>query len=763
MFFVSRSQNFYGIITYRGPSIDFLSPLELLSIGGTEMTVDGSDFGFEFLSPISIFVCNQICSHATFVSPTSITCLAPPVPQPDYKQLKPVANVRCVVTVLVANSSGSFEGNVTFFRPSISLQSVLPEVAGSGVITVVGSAFGLDNPNPTLRIGSTACLATLWQSWTQLLCYIPQGSGFALDVSVTIFDRSARMVSAFSYPPPKILTVSPPSIPTVGSFITITGSNFGTNQTRIIVYTNGLPCSSPALIALNTISCFAAAGSGNNRIVSVSADDQIATMEALSYNPPSLYSVDPASMPANLVFEVTVTGSSMGVGASSYLLLNFSTGTWPYPIISGCSLLLPHFSAVCSVSTTSFPSEKTENGAVNLTVLIFVDSQASAALPVSILPRSSLAQLIVTVNSRYSPKSICVQLIRLLSAPSSCTFFIHNTTQSNPERRLLSDLVLMNVFLISSHSEFEAQKFMNNLVVLWSSNPKALQSIGIVGATFENELPVFSPPVTSSISTPVQTKSNSLPDWFVPSISVIFGSICFGIISFFLYRRRARRLALGSKRSSQNSSFDESEPTDVENVDEDQDQSDSFVSVEIEGNVASSVQVTHVNSDDEGVGVNLHPLDIQTNCKQFFGVSIDNLAFRHYRGYKIPLIAATLMDFVLNMGGQTTEGIFRLSAPSSETAAARIQIEVRVQVVDSYALFVTLRLQIDGLDCDEAIQKAQYAVDNCVIAAVLLKCWLRELPDSIVPQVIFIVVCTFNVCVFDNFSEPLQPMHSVGF
>jgi hypothetical protein len=107
------------------------------------------------------------------------------------------------------------------------------------------------------------------------------------------------------------------------------------------------------------------------------------------------------------------------------------------------------------------------------------------------------------------------------------------------------------------------------------------------------------------------------------------------------------------------------------------------------------------------------------------------------------------------MGGQTTEGIFRLSAPSRETAAARIQIEVRVQVVDSYALFVTLRFQIDGLDCDEAIQKAQHAVDNCVIAALLLKSWLRELPDSIVPQVIVIVVFAFHVYVFDNFFQKL--------
>ncbi len=43
--------------------------------------------------------------------------------------------------------------------------------------------------------------------------------------------------------------------------------------------------------------------------------------------------------------------------------------------------------------------------------------------------------------------------------------------------------------------------------------------------------------------------------------------------------------------------------------------------------------------------------------------------------------------------------------------------------------------QIEGLESDEAIQKARDAVGNCIVAAVLLKTWLRELPDSILPQV----------------------------
>jgi hypothetical protein len=64
--------------------------------------------------------------------------------------------------------------------------------------------------------------------------------------------------------------------------------------------------------------------------------------------------------------------------------------------------------------------------------------------------------------------------------------------------------------------------------------------------------------------------------------------------------------------------------------------------------------------------------------KRFYGLSIDNHITRKYRGYPVPLIAATLMEFVMIMDGQKTQGIFRLSAPSGEMAAARNQIEVCV-------------------------------------------------------------------------------------
>ena len=313
-----------------------------------------------------------------------------------------------------------------------------------------------------------------------------------------------------------------------------------------------------------------------------------------------------------------------------------------------------------------------------VTILVSFDSQASTALPAAILPRSSLAQLVVLVTAQYSRNSFSVQLLGLLSAPPSCNIFIRNVTSLNPERRLLSNSVVINMYVLSRRSDSEAQKSMDDLGGMWRANPKALQAIGVVDATFEIDLPVFSPRLTSSPTTRDEANSNSLPEWFVPSISVISGSILVGILSFFVYKQyRSRKLTLRGKTSSQNSSFNDSELTNAEDVDEDQHEMNDFVSIDIDGNLNSAAQGVRADSHVEGAGVNARHWDPHKEYKKYYGVSIGDLVTCPYRGYSVPLIAATLMDFVLNMGGPTTPGIFRLSAASRDIAAARNHIEVR--------------------------------------------------------------------------------------
>ena len=73
-----------------------------------------------------------------------------------------------------------------------------------------------------------------------------------------------------------------------------------------------------------------------------------------------------------------------------------------------------------------------------------------------------------------------------------------------------------------------------------------------------------------------------------------------------------------------------------------------------------------------------------------------------------------------------------------------------------------MRLLVDGLEGDEAIGKAQATVGNCVVAAVLLKTWFRELPDSVVPQVVCFLPPLHLRLALPFFSEALRSVCRVG-
>lgn len=80
--------------------------------------------------------------------------------------------------------------------------------------------------------------------------------------------------------------------------------------------------------------------------------------------------------------------------------------------------------------------------------------------------------------------------------------------------------------------------------------------------------------------------------------------------------------------------------------------------------------------DASGAAMSAQRRASKITTKRFYGLSIDNHLTRKFRGYPVPLIAAFLMDAVLEMEGSKTQGIFRLSAPTGEMAQARNQIEV---------------------------------------------------------------------------------------
>eukprot|EP01113_Clastostelium_recurvatum_P039835 TRINITY_DN6132_c0_g1_i1.p1 TRINITY_DN6132_c0_g1~~TRINITY_DN6132_c0_g1_i1.p1 ORF type:complete len:1145 (+),score=203.60 TRINITY_DN6132_c0_g1_i1:82-3435(+) len=122
-------------------------------------------------------------------------------------------------------------------------------------------------------------------------CYVGAGYGVKWDVNVTYAPPSSNgsismiFQEAFSYSPPVISTVSEVSL---GKVITLTGSNFGANQSEIIILLGGaIPCSSVRVVTPHEVlTCNISSMPSTILPISISVGNQnILSDTALIYNP----------------------------------------------------------------------------------------------------------------------------------------------------------------------------------------------------------------------------------------------------------------------------------------------------------------------------------------------------------------------------------------------------------------------------------------------------------------------------------------------
>ena len=344
------------LFDYGAPFIASVTPTNIPTIGGTPITLTGTNFGQAPIVTLGGSTCTLVAGS---LSSNQVVVLSPPG-QGTGKSLQ-----------LFVASLPSNVMSVNYQPPSIF--SVTPssfDAAGGTLITIVGSNFGL---SPRVAIDSGDC-PVISSNHTNIVCAASPGQGTNKSLAVIVDNQVANFRVA--YDPPLLLTVQPKLIPTAGgALITINGSSFGLYPAVTI---GGIPCTLATNgLSSNSIVVVSPIGQGTRKSVLVTVGNQTSNPLILDYQPPTITSISPASFDTAGGNIITIVGSNFGVSPR-------------VAIDSGdCRLISSsHTNIVCE----SIPGEGT-----NAVLAVIVENQ-TANFPISYNP-----PFLLTVQPKFIP------------------------------------------------------------------------------------------------------------------------------------------------------------------------------------------------------------------------------------------------------------------------------------------------------------------------------------------------------------------------
>lgn len=196
---------------YNLPSLLTLSPTNGPTIGGTPLTITGTNFGSNGI----VILGGAICPITSW-GQTQISCLSPPGQG---------TNLRLLIT-----SDGLINSNtaVTFSYNAPSVTNVTPNpilTAGGQTLTIAGTNFGT---NGQVTLAGMVCPVASWTN-TSITITSLQGQGLAQPLVVSTAGQSSGAYHV-NYNAPTVSSLNPNSGPDGGgTSIVIGGTNFGTS------------------------------------------------------------------------------------------------------------------------------------------------------------------------------------------------------------------------------------------------------------------------------------------------------------------------------------------------------------------------------------------------------------------------------------------------------------------------------------------------------------------------------------------------------
>lgn len=287
-------------VSYEAPAVTSLLPASGPTTG-VPVVLLGSNFGSS--GTVSFGSSGDTCAQTLYNS-TRIECVVPEG-----------QGVGQEVRVTVSGQTSNTE-LFDFDAPAIADVRPSPATTEGGVpVTLTGTSFGLTG---TVSVGGLSC-AVVSHNHTSVVCTLPEGQGVDKDVLLSVAGQaSTGGDDAFSYLAPSVAVLSQYNSTTAGgAVLTLAGTNFGTTGS---VTVGGAVCTvTGAGYSHTSIECLVPAGQGVGQEVVVTAASQSSAPQYLSYLPPSIASVSPASLGTGGGEALTVEGSNFGTGGAVYV------------------------------------------------------------------------------------------------------------------------------------------------------------------------------------------------------------------------------------------------------------------------------------------------------------------------------------------------------------------------------------------------------------------------------------------------------------
>jgi large repetitive protein len=288
--------------SYTAPAIISISPANGPTVGGTTITLTGSNFG---TAPVVTFGGVVIPNTRDVSTPHSRLTITTPSGYGTGKSI-----------VVLAGDQLSNSLDFNYDAPLLTgISPATGPITGNIPITLTGANFGtssfvsIGGKNAPLLAGSTV---------GHLVVNLPAGQGLA-EVVITAPDgRQSGSQNYFTYDGPSITSISAASKPTSGNVpVTITGSNFGASST-VTLGGNSVPVVSfsSTQIVFTLPESFLGA---TNLPVVVRTGTQASGVVNLSYDLPQITSISPATGPTVGGNSITLTGTSFGYFPTVYI------------------------------------------------------------------------------------------------------------------------------------------------------------------------------------------------------------------------------------------------------------------------------------------------------------------------------------------------------------------------------------------------------------------------------------------------------------